>query len=222
MRKMVKGLLTDNFRSWGPTQFRQYASLFGHSKRCGIEIEFKPSVRTQVLCSPWVYTRALLTSDGITKFNEAEVTRLYDVTNPISFVKELKQSWSELAEAQVDMTGSLHINHQGHANFRWRPDYMSILPDGIFPKDRGYVRFENKYGQMSYLWEDIIVQMLWSKYNWALITLRRSGKIDEREMMSRAYQFWYFIVSEYPKERRLLSILNFNSPKDCAILKFRI
>lgn len=99
---------------------------------------------------------------------------------------------------------------------------MGVHSDGVFPKSTGYIRFENKYGQMSYLWEDIIVQMLWSKYNWALTNLRRAEKINEREMRERTNKFFSLVLSEYPKERRLLSLLNFSSPKNCKILTFRI
>lgn len=212
MREVIKGLLTCNFRSWGPTQFRQYHSLFGHCGHCGIEIEFKTSNCPKLLGKPWIYTRALKCDQG-GYFVEAEVTRLYDVTNPILFVKELRQSWSELLKAGIDMSGSLHVNHQWE---RAKPAPFMSYSEGKLDIDSrspdGRVRLECKKGVCSYNWEDILVQMI-NSYPKIRVLQNIS---DKKLALKKAF------LDYYPVERQMLSRINFLDPVKCEIINYGI
>jgi len=212
MKHMIEGLLGGNFRCWGPTQFRQYHSLFGHSGYCGIEIEFSTSNRPKSLAVPWVYTMNR-------HLGEDEITRLYDVSNPILLVKELQQSWRELVEVGIRLTGSVHLNHQweNQRSTSGSPYYRQNDVADRTPASRH--RQENKHGVASYNWEDILVQMLIS---YACLreetgNMRiQNGFKNVQPIDTNTVKMWCALC--YPQNRELTSILNLSKPAECKIL----
>ena len=213
MRHMIEGLLGGNFRCWGPTQFRQYHSLFGHSGHCGIEIEYHTLNNPKLMKAPWVYT-------SNRQCTEKEITRLYDVTNPILLVKELQQSWHELANAGIRLTGSVHLNHQWESqrSTSGSPYYRQNDVADRTPASRH--RQENKHGLASYNWEDILVQMLISYAHLREHTgnMRIENKFKNVQPISTDRVKMYCCIC-YPKNRSLTSILNLDNPVECPILK---
>ena len=105
---MLTGLMSGNFRSWGPTQYRQYRALF-LGQYVGLEIESTQTNITEetirlLMAAPFTWSYV----NGRRRGSEVQV--LLDITDPIKFRYMLGSAWRTLGAQRFELMGSLHIN----------------------------------------------------------------------------------------------------------------
>lgn len=105
---MVKGLVTGNFRSWGPTQYAQYYRALGKRQKVGIELEVNQSLQEE----QEFFLKSFGCKFSWVNADAFELQYLFDVTNPKRFYEEVCRFGTLLKLQQVCTWGSTHVNLQ--------------------------------------------------------------------------------------------------------------
>lgn len=170
--KIAKGLMTGNFRSWGPAQYRQASRIFSKSPYVGLEIEgftCVPPKELNALSTPY---RGLFPSTKVIRdeailtwyrSTQAEFQILLENT-PVGvwrgLSKALPQVWT-----YIRPNGSLHLNLVLDARLIPETSYYNDIFSGrhsdyVGESRPGVYREECKLGIASYRIPNIIRQIV--------------------------------------------------------------
>lgn len=208
-QEVLRGLFKGNFRHWRAPHFRSYHRLLGRVGKVGIELEILYSSDEQIapaLSQGWKEAR-------IEGRSSREITYLFDVTDPIMFVKDLQKQVLMLHRNKIPTTGGLHLNFQREVNLifllePYREDKYNLYglnwcSDDVVGEPKNprnlLIRGEYKNGTGFIIWQDLLAQIIIVE----LLSRNKQGKYWDATVkgMEDLLREIYFSI---PKDSRVL------------------